>query len=297
MFYLRASIENPISFASAGLFIADTPWTHMRRVIDSFEIVIGVKGTVYIQQGEEKYIVKEGDVLLLMPGYVHQGYAISGKGTSFFWMHFYCNGEFDILEDKSAEEDILLANNNPYLNSLNSKILIPTFFTPANIERLHILSRQLLHVYESRYYTGQGMNYLQTSLLIELTEQVIAQGTKMANTHPAKDHLPKILEWIRIHSEKEISLQHIAHEFNYTKEYLARYFKKNMGMSMQEYIHNLKISKAKELLCQSDRNIKEIANGLGFQDEKYFMKLFKRHEKITPREYRRAYNMTHLNNQ
>ncbi len=296
MFYLRANIENPISFTSAGLFIADTPWTHMKRVIDSFEIIVGIKGAAYIQQDEEKYIIKEGDVLLLMPGHVHQGYATSGKGTSFFWMHFYCNEEFDILEDKSVEEDISLANNNPYLNSLNSKILIPTFFTPANIERLHILSRQLLHVYESRYYTGQAMNYLQTALLIELTEQLIAQGTKMANTNPAKDHLPKILEWIRIHSEKEISLQHVAHEFNYTKEYLSRYFKKNMGMSMQEYIHNLKISKAKELLCQSDRNIKEIANGLGFQDEKYFMKLFKRHEKITPREYRRAYNMTHLNN-
>ncbi|WP_317050648.1 helix-turn-helix transcriptional regulator, partial [Clostridium neonatale] len=86
------------------------------------------------------------------------------------------------------------------------------------------------------------------------------------------------------------------YEFNFSKEYLARYFKKKMGMSMQEYINYLRISNAKRLLCSSNLNIKEIAKELGFIDEKYFLKLFKKYENLTPKQFRNAYNMTFLNN-
>lgn len=65
-------------------------------------------------------------------------------------------------------------------------------------------------------------------------------------------------------------------------------------MCMQEYIHKLKISKAKELLY-SGQSIKEIAYSLGFQDEKYFMRLFKKYENVTPTEFRKAYYRTYIN--
>ena len=141
------------------------------------------------------------------------------------------------------------------------------------------------------------MDYLLTSLLIEISEQAIHGLKKTDNPKAGSGQLPKILEWIRIHSTAALSLHRVAREFNYSKEYLARYFKKNMGMSVHEYVNRMKVSKAKELLCESGASIKEIAGDLGFEDEKYFMKLFKRYEKVTPRTYRRAYSLTHLNNQ
>lgn len=57
----------------------------------------------------------------------------------------------------------------------------------------------------------------------------------------------------------------------------------------------MKIVKAKEMLSLSEKNVKEISYLLGFKDEKYFMKLFKRYENLTPSEYRQAYHKTHLN--
>lgn len=296
MHYLKTDITKPLQFLSAGIFTSDTVWKHMERVIDSYEIIIGIRGNIYMQQDDERFVLSEGDFLLLLPGHTHSGYDVSPKGTSFFWLHFQCNEDHIILDEKEADEDIKLTNNNPYFAGFEDKVLLPGFFRQFNRERLSILFHQLLHVSESNYYTRHSMNYFLTSLAIELTEQTLSQASGKKGNMDGKEKLSTIIEWLNTHYTRHISLKSTAYEFNYTKEYLARYFKKHMGMSMQEYINKIRIAKARELLIQSDKNVKEISSELGFSDDKYFLRLFKQHEKITPREYRRAYYKLHMNN-
>lgn len=296
MNYIKASIDSPLTFSICGNFTADSKWLHMNRVIDNYEIIIMNKGTMYIQQDDEKYEIKEGNILLLEPGLRHKGYNFSDKGTSFYWVHFYSSEAYAMNHTEAASE-ILIAQNNPYFNGLNSSILIPTLSRNLNLDRINVLFRQLLHLSQSTYYTNQSVNYILTSLLIEITEQVILNfKTSIKKSTQEEDILPQILQWIKIHLTQNISLKNVAYEFNFSKEYLARYFKKRMGMSMQEYINYLRISDAKKLLCNSNLNIKEIAHELGFVDEKYFLKLFKKYENLTPKQFRNAYNMTFLNN-
>lgn len=295
MYYLKADIIKPLRFLSAGLFTADAIWTHMERIIDSFEIIICIRGNVFIQQEDEKFVLKEGDSLLLLPGHTHKGFAPSIKGTSFFWLHFVCNDEYTIITEKEAQEEIKLSNNNRYFTGFENKILLPDAFQLTNLERISILFHQLMHVSESSYYSKHAMNYLLTSLVIELTEQTLSMTSDSKKQTSYNENLSKIIEWINAHYTNNISLRNVAYEFNYTKEYLARYFKKHMGMSMQEYINKKKIAKARELLIQSDKNIKEIASELGMGDDKYFLKLFKQYEKITPSKYRKAYHRLHMN--
>ncbi|WP_079440464.1 AraC family transcriptional regulator [Clostridium chromiireducens] len=297
MRYLKANIDFPLSFSICGNFTADRKWLHMERIIDNFEIIIMNKGTMHIQQDDEKYEIGEGDLLLLEPGRKHKGYDYSDKGTSFYWAHFYCNDLNAMYDHTDAMPELSIAQNNPYFNGLSSSILIPTLSKNLNLDRINVLFRQLLHLSQSTYYTSQSVNYILTSLLIEITEQVILTfNTSIGETIQKEDILSQILQWIKIHITQNISLQNVAYEFNFTKEYLARYFKKRMGMSMQEYINYLRVSNAKQLLCNSNLNIKEIAHELGFIDEKYFLKLFKKYENLTPKQFRNAYNMTFLNN-
>jgi AraC-like DNA-binding protein len=296
MNYLKANIDTPLMFSMCGNFTADNKWIHMERVMDNYEIIIINKGTVCIQQDDEKYELKEGDLLLLEPGRKHKGYDCSDKGTSFYWVHFYCNDLYNISNHIDIKSEISMTQNNPYFDGLSSNILIPTFARNLNLDRINVLFRQLLHLSQSNYYSNQSVNYILTSLLIEITEQVILNFEITPKSVIQEDNLPQILQWIKIHITQNISLQNVAYEFSFSKEYLARYFKKRMGMSMQEYINYLRISSAKQLLCNSDLNIKEIAHELGFIDEKYFLKLFKKYENLTPKKFRNAYNMTFLNN-
>jgi len=57
----------------------------------------------------------------------------------------------------------------------------------------------------------------------------------------------------------------------------------------------VKIEKAKKMLSLTNDPLKEIAYKLGIQDVKYFMKLFKSYEKLTPTQYHNAFYLTHLN--
>lgn len=300
MQFLKANIGRPLSFVSCGQFICDSRWTHSKRTIDSFEVIIGVKGTAYIQQEEEKFEIHPGDVLILLPDRIHQGYAYSDIGTSFYWLHFYCRESHDVLEEKDAYREISPLKSAPYFNKLIENILVPIFSTPEKSERLVIQFKQLLHIANAKYITPYAADYFLTSILIELAEQSANHIFQSMNSSDMSNRnnnvFISILEWIRINAHKEISVEEVAERFNFNKDYLCRLFKKHLGVSTLRYINGAKISKAKELLCQSDKNIKEIAYELGFKDEKYFMKLFRIYENLTPSEYRNAYYQTHLNN-
>lgn len=294
--YLKADISKPVKYVSAGKFSADKVWIHSERIIDSYEIFICTRGTIFIQQGDIKYILNAGDSILLLPGLVHKGYSSSGKGTQAYWVHFFCGDNANIVDNETVIAEFEILKNNPYFSGFDNLIVIPDYFKSLDMDRVGILFNQLLHLDQFKYYSGQGVDYVLTSLLIELTEQSVEFYNKSSDLDSGDEKFNKIIEWIRVHIKNNISLEDVSFEFNYTKEYLARYFKNKMGMNMHQYILKLKMSKARDMLCNSDMNIKEIAHYLGFADEKYFMKLFKKYEMTTPKSFRSAYYMTHFNN-
>lgn len=296
MYFLKANIEHPMTFLSAGHFTADNKWQHNERISSSYELILCLRGPIYMQQEETQYVLNSGEVLLLLPGVTHKGYASSEKGVSFYWMHFQCTDASLFKNDRRIITDISLTNNNPFFSGLSDSVLIPTFLKAPNFDRLTVSFNQLLHLSQVRYYTPHSTHYMVTSLLIELSEQTLLKSKDQRVEAKPTDKFQRILEWIRIHMHQQISLQDVAFEFNYSREYLSRLFKKRMGMTLNDYVNNLKIAKAKELLCSSDRSIKEIAGDLGFVDDKYFMKLFRSYENTTAKHYRNAYHMTFLNN-
>ena len=64
-----------------------------------------------------------------------------------------------------------------------------------------------------------------------------------------------------------------------------RYFKRELGMSPIEYILNEKIKYAKKLLSNPTIQINEVSYATGFEDCNYFIRLFKKHEGVTPKQY------------
>ncbi|MBD8067887.1 helix-turn-helix domain-containing protein [Bacillus sp. PS06] len=295
--FLKTKILRPIEFISGGQFISETPWIHTKRTIDSFELIIGFNKTLYIEQKQMKYEVNPGDILLLLPHHEHHGYKMCEEDISFYWLHFYCSDDYLIIDDETMNDEIARLRTNPNYYKSNTNIYLPNFFTPGSIDRINIMFHQLLHVYRSNYYTYHSGHYLVTSLLIEITEQLIANFNFLQSSTNGNTNINKIMEWIRIHSLGNITVTDISDKFNYNREYLSRSFKKHTGMTITEYIHLLKLSKAKDYLSSTNCSIKEIAYNVGIQDEKYFMKLFKKYEKMTPTEYRESYFRIKMNKQ
>lgn len=99
--------------------------------------------------------------------------------------------------------------------------------------------------------------------------------------------LNRILKHIHMNIESYISLKTISEELNLSKPYISLVFKEHMGLTVMDYIMNLKINRAKTLLSTNTQSIMEISELLGFHDSSHFGKAFKKITGVTPREYRK----------
>ena len=98
--------------------------------------------------------------------------------------------------------------------------------------------------------------------------------------------IAEIKEYIKNNINDDISLSSISEKFYYNPSYLSRLFKKVMKSNFSDYIHELRIDMAKDLLVNTDLSINQICVDVGYKDCKYFHMLFKKLTKNTPANYR-----------
>ncbi len=87
---------------------------------------------------------------------------------------------------------------------------------------------------------------------------------------------------------KEISLDDVSREVNVSPYYFSKLFKEEAGVNFIEYLTGLRIEKAKQLLKDAGKSIKEISAEVGYVDPNYFSRIFKKQTGMTPREYRES---------
>lgn len=85
----------------------------------------------------------------------------------------------------------------------------------------------------------------------------------------------------------DFTVQAVADHVKIDRTYLYRLFKEETGMSVIDYINNCRISKAEAMLIDENIPIKDVAYSVGFTDQMYFSKVFKKLRKRTPTEFRK----------
>ena len=88
----------------------------------------------------------------------------------------------------------------------------------------------------------------------------------------------------------------IADHFDISPTYLTLLFRTHENQTTIAYINQIKIEQAEQLLLTTDLSIKQIADQLSFQNEKYFFRVFKKVTQTTPSKFRNSYSRTYLNN-
>lgn len=96
----------------------------------------------------------------------------------------------------------------------------------------------------------------------------------------------KVRRYICEHYTEELTREQIAAAVYLTPDYLSRIFKSETGAYIKDYINELRIDKAKDLLINGTSNISEIASAVGFDNFSYFSTLFKKYVGMSPREFK-----------
>ena len=100
------------------------------------------------------------------------------------------------------------------------------------------------------------------------------------------------IEFIKKNIQESINLKDLSEKACMSTTSFYRYFKRELGMSPIEFILNEKIKYAKKLLKNPKIHVNEVSYATGFEDCNYFIRLFKKHEGITPKQYQ-LMNVTH----
>lgn len=146
--------------------------------------------------------------------------------------------------------------------------------------------------YEQLYYR-YGTAEAMIDDLIQMTLDSFTKEIDDEISQVSNKKVQEILLYIRDHFNQEISIQHLANRFFLSPNYLCQLFKKEVGETIVEHISRLRIEYACKMLIETDLSIYQVGEKCGFQDYFYFTRIFKRHLKMTPTQFR---EQNHENN-
>jgi two-component system response regulator YesN len=119
------------------------------------------------------------------------------------------------------------------------------------------------------------------NILLNITEQI--KELKSSNNNSLS---MKIMQYIKENYHKKLVLKDIADVFSLNSTYLSSYFKENTGENLFDFIMKVRIKNAKALLRESNMQITEISEKIGFQGYRHFCTAFKKETGMTPLQYR-----------
>jgi two-component system response regulator YesN len=114
----------------------------------------------------------------------------------------------------------------------------------------------------------------------------VASKVNNFNSKSVKLILRKAMDYLQAHYNEQVTLNEVADHAFVSTYYISRMFKKELGKNFVDYLNEIRIEKAKELLKDIRYKTYEVADMVGIPDAHYFSRLFKKYEGLTPTEYR-----------
>lgn len=251
-----------LEYVYAGLFTTDNVWIHPKKIETTHELIYVTSGEVFIEENGRRYHLRQNDAIFLEAGKEHTGYLQSTPPVSFYWIHFHIDN-FQNTEIK----------NKHIKNFTNSYIF-----------------KNFLHIANNSLYPSGSTDAMLITILNEFAY--------FTNHSTSSDYkiVHDAAEWIRINSLKKIYLDNIASRYNMNCQYFSKLFKKYYSMGLKDYICSERMNTARNLLCNTNKTVKEISVLMNFNSENEFVNFFKYHQRQSPKKFRNSFSHIHMNN-
>ncbi|WP_313343871.1 AraC family transcriptional regulator [Sedimentibacter sp.] len=100
------------------------------------------------------------------------------------------------------------------------------------------------------------------------------------------------IQYIKKHYKEQLNLTDIAKYIGFNKNYLCTKFKREMGITIHQYLIEVRMEHARKLLIHNNESIDSVAYKSGFENALYFRSIFKKYNGLTPTAYREYYKTT-----
>lgn len=148
--------------------------------------------------------------------------------------------------------------------------------------------------YDLNDYYAQKIEYCKSmtdanKLCAEMLEDYVSRVQEVKKNPSVSNLMRSSCEYIKSHLGEPISIEELAKRTGYTEYYFSHKFKKEIGCSVNDYILNEKIERAKLLLSGTTESIQSISDNLAFSNRSYFYTCFQKMTGMSPTEYRKTY--------
>ena len=133
---------------------------------------------------------------------------------------------------------------------------------------------------------GQGYSNFLISYALTALDRILVNKSSQDN------RIQRAISYLNLFYSENICISDLAKNNGMSRESFSRLFKREAGLSPYQYLTNLRINKARLLLCGTDHSIKYIALNVGFKDQYQFSRLFKQWNKLSPSLYRNNVSQT-----
>ncbi len=260
-----------------GLFV---PW-HWH---EEFECILAWEGTVTVGVRGERIPLQPGEGLFINSSVLHSvdtaetgpsvlqsivfhPRLIGGAADSIFWQTLVT----PLLQDKSTLY-LKLSSQIPWQRDFMEKVLACWQETVAETED---------HENYVRYQLSRAFRMLNSHLSG-------SSGHHSRQDQTAAQRMKQMLEFIESHYTEALTLEQIAAAASLSENACLRCFRQVLNTSPIQYIKQLRLEKAAQLLLSTNRKIGDIALECGFTDQSYFTRTFREEKGISPREFRSA---------
>lgn len=254
---------------------------------DFIEIAYVASGRGLHNIGGKEYEVAKGDLFVINYDVPHEFRSVPTLNESGLQV-YNCVFRPQFLDES-------LVNSHCFSDILHI-FLLSSFFEEGADNDIHLLRQdnpEIRDIYEKMYREYSSKNYGYIEMLRACLLQLIVLIFRSYRNTETEEHKVRekryfddAIRFMKKHYNQEIKLEDLAAMSFLSRSYFCSSFKKCTGMTVLEYIQNLRISEACTMLRETDEKIVGIAQNVGYSNLKFFNRLFKAITGKTPSEYR-----------
>ncbi|CAN5298459.1 AraC family transcriptional regulator [soil metagenome] len=252
------------------------PWHHNfnwvnGRVLQEYQVIYITKGQgVFECESCRETIIKEGTVIFLFPNEWHRYKPLEDTGWDEYWIGFKGEMAQNIMTSFFKKDTPFLHTGfNENLLNIFAEVIEKTKHEKAGYQPL--VSGAVMYLLGRLHYISKQHSFTEADNI----ESIVSRARLI----------------LRENIDKDFSIEQISTELNVGYSWFRKIFKSYTGIAPGQYMIQLKIDKAKELLSDPSKTVKAVAYELKFDTCFYFSKLFKEKVGITPVQFRKK-NLT-----
>ena len=256
------TVREPLWLDSAGHFARHTRHHVRDRRRDDFHVILVLDGRGRVEKPGNPVDVSRGDVIGLWQGKHHTYRSDPERPWTVRWVHFAGRAATSLMQSTG------FAPGRTVLRVSDAR----------SAEAAH--ERVLANLYEKKagYQERAGAH-----LYMMMTE--IRCARLSAEVSDARTPAVAAMEFFNERLADDVSLEDAARHCGLSPFHFSRVFKAAIGMSPMAWFASLRVARAKELLRAGQLRVKEVASLVGYKDEYYFMRVFKKHTGLTPHRF------------